>query len=64
MDDAGAGESSGRGTMMRSRALLVWFGLLVAAFANGAVREFWLAPRVGEGSAQPALKLSDGRHTE
>jgi hypothetical protein len=37
--------------MMFGRAVLVWFGLLVAAFANGTVRELALRPRVAEAVA-------------
>jgi hypothetical protein len=37
--------------MMFGRAVLVWFGLLVAAFANGTVRELALRPRVDEPTA-------------
>ena len=37
--------------MAMPRALLVWFGLLAVAFANGAVRELVLVPLVGDGPA-------------
>jgi len=37
--------------MATSRALLVWFALLAAAFANGAVRELVFVPRLGNTSA-------------
>jgi hypothetical protein len=30
------------------RALIVWLGILVLAFANGAARELWIIPRAGE----------------
>ena len=33
---------------MPGRALLVWFGLLAVAFANGAMRELVFAPRLGD----------------
>jgi hypothetical protein len=33
---------------MLLRALVVWFGLLAAAIANGAVREALILPRTGE----------------
>jgi hypothetical protein len=36
---------------MISRACLVWLGILAVAFANGAVREMWLVPRLGESTA-------------
>lgn len=36
---------------MVGRAVLVWFGLVVAAFANGTVRELALRPRVAEATA-------------
>jgi hypothetical protein len=39
------------------RALLVWFGLLAVAFANGAIRELVLIPRIG---ALPAHAISVG----
>jgi len=32
---------------MLLRALAIWFGLLVAAVANGTVRELWLTPTFG-----------------
>jgi hypothetical protein len=31
-----------------TRAVITWFGLLVLAFANAALREGWLMPRLGE----------------
>jgi hypothetical protein len=34
---------------MAARAVVTWFGLLVLAFANAALREGWLVPRLGEG---------------
>jgi hypothetical protein len=37
--------------MMVSRALVVWFGTLAVAFANGAVRELVFVPALGEGAA-------------
>ena len=33
---------------MLTRALAVWFGLLVLAFANGALRELALVPALGD----------------
>src|SRR6185295_11672014 len=33
--------------LMLLRALAIWFGLLVAAVANGTVRELWLTPTFG-----------------
>jgi hypothetical protein len=44
--------------MMSARALLIWFGLLVAAFANAAVREVALVPRVGEGAGHAISSIS------
>lgn len=45
---------------MFTRALVVWFGLLVLAFANGALREIALVPSVGDtvGHAISSLTLS------
>jgi hypothetical protein len=34
--------------IMALRALVVWGGLLAAAILNGALREKWLVPRIGE----------------
>lgn len=34
--------------VMAKRALVVWGGLLAAAILNGALREKWLVPRIGE----------------
>jgi hypothetical protein len=42
---------------MTGRAVLVWLGILAAAFANGAVRELWLVPRLGEFAAH-AISVS------
>jgi hypothetical protein len=39
------------------RALLIWCGLLVAAFVNGALREILLAPALGERLAAPISAL-------
>jgi hypothetical protein len=36
---------------MLLRALLIWCGLLAAAFANGILRAVWLAPMVGDSVA-------------
>ena len=36
---------------MLIRALLIWCGLLAAAFANGILRSVWLAPAFGDGGA-------------
>ena len=36
---------------MWTRAIVVWFGLLVLAFANGAVREVTLVPALGDNIA-------------
>lgn len=33
---------------MVTRAVVTWFGLLVLAFANAALREGWLSSRLGE----------------
>jgi hypothetical protein len=48
--------------MMFARSVLVWFGFLVVAFLNGAIREVALLPKVGEGSAHAvsSLTLSTG----
>jgi hypothetical protein len=45
---------------MYSRALMVWGGLLVLAFANGAVREAVLIPAIGDtaGHALSSLTLT------
>ena len=45
---------------MLTRALAVWFGLLVIAFANGGLREMALVPSVGEtaGHALSSITLS------
>jgi hypothetical protein len=40
--------------MATRRALLVWFGLLAVAFANGAVRELAFIPLLGDGPAHAA----------
>ena len=37
---------------MMFRALIVWLGLLVVAFANGALREVALVPRVGDAAGR------------
>ena len=39
---------------MLLRALVIWFGLLVAAFANGVLRSVWLAPAFGDAGAHVA----------
>jgi hypothetical protein len=44
--------------MMHIRALLVWFALLVLAFANGAVRESALVPRLGEALAHAVSSVT------
>jgi hypothetical protein len=36
---------------MLLRALTIWCGLLVAALANGTIREIWLTPAFGSGAA-------------
>lgn len=43
-----------------SRSLVVWFVMLVTASINGAVREVWLIPRLGDtlGRAISTLLLS------
>src|SRR5262245_17305484 len=33
---------------MLTRSLVAWFGLLLIAIANGALRVAWLIPRVGD----------------
>lgn len=38
-----------------SKALIVWFAILVLAFANGLLREAWLVPRLG---LRPGLVIS------
>jgi hypothetical protein len=43
--------------MAAHRALLVWLGLLAIAFANGAVRELVMVPRLG---SLPAHAISVG----
>lgn len=45
---------------MLTRALVVWFGILLLASVNGAVRDSWLIPSLGErgGYAVSALLLS------
>jgi hypothetical protein len=45
---------------MLMRALAVWFGLLLLAFANGALREIALVPSVGDtiGHAISSVTLS------
>jgi hypothetical protein len=45
---------------MLMRALAVWFGLLLLAFANGALREIALVPSVGDtiGHAVSSVTLS------
>ena len=43
---------------MHARALLVWFGLLLVAFANGAVREIALIPSVGEAPAHAISSIT------
>ena len=42
------------------RSLVVWFAMLVTASINGAVREAWLIPRLGDtlGRAISTLMLS------
>jgi len=42
---------------MATRAVITWFGLLVLAFANAALREGWLMPRLGE---RPSHAISSG----
>jgi hypothetical protein len=45
---------------MWTRSIVVWLGLLVLAFANGAAREILLVPRVGDqaGRAVSSVSLS------
>jgi len=45
---------------MLLRALAIWFGLLVVAFLNGAIRALWLTPAFGDSTAHllSALILS------
>lgn len=45
---------------MMVRALVVWFGILILASLNGAGREAWLVPRLGEtgGRAASTVVLS------
>ena len=45
---------------MLARALIVWFGILAIAFANGMLREAWLTPQLGEqlGRAVSSLILA------
>lgn len=45
---------------MFTRALLAWLVLLALAVVNGAAREAWLIPRIGEsaGHAVSSLALS------
>jgi hypothetical protein len=47
---------------MIGRALLVWVALLAIAFANGALREFVIVPRIGDlaGHAVSSVTLSVG----
>ena len=44
--------------MMHVRALMVWFGLLLVALANGALREIALIPSVGEASAHAVSSIT------
>ena len=41
----------GGGSPMLFRALVIWCGLLAAAFANGILRSVWLAPYFGDTGA-------------
>ncbi|MFL5511490.1 MAG: hypothetical protein ACJ8CN_03520, partial [Gemmatimonadales bacterium] len=45
---------------MIQRALAIWFGILILANINGAVREFWLIPALGPtlGRALSTILLS------
>jgi hypothetical protein len=45
------------GQRLLGRAVLFWCGLLVAAFANGALRETLRAPGLGERRAAPLSAL-------
>jgi hypothetical protein len=39
------------------RYLLAWFPMILVAVANGALREAWLAPRLGEHAARQVSTL-------
>ena len=39
------------------RALTVWFAIVVLANINGAVREFWLVPQLGQTAGRAASTL-------
>ena len=43
---------------MWSRALIIWFGLLVAAIVNGALREALLLPVFGDRAAHAASSIT------
>jgi hypothetical protein len=40
------------------RAIAVWFGILVLANINGAARQFWLIPRIGEPAGRVVSTLA------
>ena len=42
---------------MLLRSLAVWFGLLILAFVNGALRVLWLIPALGDQAAHVASAL-------
>ena len=42
---------------MLPRSILVWLVILSVAFANGALRELWLIPRVGAGTGHVVSTL-------
>ena len=41
-----------------ARYLIAWFPMVLIAVANGAVREVWLVPRLGEAAARQASTLA------
>ena len=43
---------------MLLRSLAVWFGMLIVAFLNGAVRELWLVPAIGDRAAHVASAIA------
>lgn len=48
-------EDSAVTRMLAAKAVLVWAGILVLAMANGALREFFFIPKLGQ---MPGLVLS------
>lgn len=42
---------------MIGRAMAVWFGILVLANINGAARQAWLIPRLGEPAGRVVSSL-------